>query len=440
MNDSDVIAALATPSGKSALAIIRVSGKDSHRIIQKSIKEADKFEAASFNKIYRYNFIERESNRIIDDITAIKYKESKSYTGEEMVEIISHGNKIVVIEILDQIKKNGGRIAGRGEFTRRAFINGKMDIISAEYIQQKIDSSNEIQQKICRNLLEKNYEKILKIWEEEIKQIIVTIETEIEFNEEVEIEDDYIDNIKKIIEKIDKEKKTWETIRSYNKKLKITIAGPVNAGKSSLFNKLLGFNRSIVTDIPGTTRDTISETILIENNEIEIIDSAGIRETDDVIEVEGINRSKKEIDDANLVLWINSVDQEKILPPDYIEEKTIRINNKIDLMNDSREINAEEINVSIENEININSLFEEIKKRISKLKDIEIPLVIANERHFQISENIIESLKQTISFWNEKEKAAYYLYKTLDAFEEITGKRGKEEIYNVIFDKFCIGK
>lgn len=440
MNDSDVIAALATPSGKSALAIIRVSGKYSHSIIQKSIREADKFQSASFNKIYRYNFIENESNRIIDDITAIKYKESKSYTGEEMVEIISHGNKMVIIEILDEIKKNGGRIAGRGEFTRRAFINGKMDVINAEYIQQKIDSSNEIQKKICRNLLEKNYEKLLKKWEEDIKKILINIETEIEFSEEITIENDSKEIIKKIIDKIEKEKKIWECIRFYNKKLKIVIAGPTNAGKSSLFNKLLGFNRAIVTEIPGTTRDTISETIIIENNEIEIIDSAGIRNTEDTIEIEGINRSIKEIEDANIVLWINSVDQEKIKPPKKFEAKTISVNNKIDIQNSLYEKRTEEISVSIEKEIDTDLILKEIKNRINKLKNVEIPEIIANERHFQITNKMIENFQQVISFWKEKEKAAYFLYKNLDEIEEIIGKRGKEDIYNEIFQNFCIGK
>lgn len=440
MNDSDVIAALASPSGKSALAVIRVSGKDSHSIVQKSIREADKFQSASFNKIYRYNFIEKEKNIVIDDITAIKYKESKSYTGEEMVEIISHGNKLVIIEILEEIKKNGGRIAGRGEFTRRAFINGKMNIINAEYIQQKIDSSNEIQRKICKNLLEKKYEEILKKWEEDIKKIVINIETEIEFSEEITIANNCDQTLKKIIEKIEKEKKIWECIRLYNKKIKIVIAGPTNAGKSSLFNKLLGFNRAIVTEIPGTTRDTISETIIIENNEIEIIDSAGIRNTEDIIEVEGINRSKKEIEDSNLVLWINSVDQEKIRPPKEIEVKSIKINNKVDLKNSVYQLCPDEINISIEKEIDTDLLFEEIKKRLNKIQDIEIPEIIANERHFQITERIIENLNQVISFWNEKEKAAYFLYKALGEIEEINGKKEKEEIYNEIFEKFCIGK
>jgi tRNA modification GTPase len=438
VNDTDVIAALATPNGKSALAIIRVSGKESHNIVVKSIKEADKFVTASFNKIYRYHFIEKNQLKIIDDITAIKYLGPKSYTGENMVEIITHGNKLLINEIFNELKKNGARIAGKGEYTRRAFLNRKLDLINAENILEKINYTNELQKRICNNIQEKKYEQHISKWQDEIKGILVTIETEIEFNEYVKINNNdkaIIETIKKTIKK---EKEVWEKVRVYNKEIKIVIAGPSNVGKSSLFNKIIGYNRAIVTEIPGTTRDTISETIIIDNNEIELIDSAGIRETIDIIENVGINRSKKEIKEATIVLWVNSIDQKRIDPPDEIKEKSILIINKIDLNPISEDTN--EIKISIEKEINIDSILEEIKKRINKIQNIEIPEIIANERQFQIIEKVIEYLSEAIEVWNEKEQATYFLYKTLDELEEIIGKRGKEDIYNEIFSKFCIGK
>jgi tRNA modification GTPase len=440
VNDLDVIAALATPVGKSALAIIRVSGKESHKIVSKCIKEADKFLSASFNYIYRYNFVDNKRNEIIDDITAIKYGNSKSYTGEDMVEIFSHGNKIIINEILNELTKNGARLAGKGEFTRRAFLNGKIDLIKAESIHQIIDSSNEIQKRICNNVKENKYEEIINSWKQDIQTLLVEIETEIEFSEDVAVEHKNYEMVDNIINKILKEKSLWDSIRVLNKSQKIVIAGPANAGKSSLFNTLVGYNRAIVTDIPGTTRDTISETIIIENNEIELIDSAGIRDTENKIEIEGITRTIQEIEDASIVLWINSVDQNRIEPDERLREKVIKINNKIDINNGKNDTENDEINISIEMGINIDKVYEAIKERIITINHAEIPSLIANERHYQITETMLNYLKDVIEYWNEKEKASYFLYKVLEEFEELLGKRDREEIYNSIFDKFCIGK
>jgi tRNA modification GTPase len=438
VNDLDVIAALATPVGKSALAIIRVSGKESHKIVGKSIKEADKFISASFNSIQRYNFI--KNKMFIDDITAIKYRNPKSYTGEDMVEIFSHGNKIIIHEILCELKNNGARLAGKGEFTRRAFLNGKMDLIKAESIHQTIDSSNVIQKRICNNIVEKKYETIINSWRKDIQKVLVEIETEIEFSEDISIEAESSEIIELIIKKIEYEKKIWENIRVFNKPQKIIIAGPANAGKSSLFNMIVGYNRAIVTEIPGTTRDTISETIIIDNNEIELIDSAGIRETNDKIEIEGINRTLKEIEDATIVLWINSIDQERVEPDERVAEKIIKVNNKIDINIEKCSQYIDEINISIEKSINIDKVYEAIKEKIKKINQVEIPSMIANERHYQITETILNHLKDVLEYWKEKEKASYFLYKVLEEFEELLGKRDREEIYNSIFEKFCIGK
>jgi tRNA modification GTPase len=439
VNDCDVIAALATPIGKSALAIIRVSGTEAHDIIKRSIKEADKFKSASSNKIQRYNFINETSQSLIDDITAIKYYAPISYTGENMVEIVSHGSKMVINEILNEIIKNGGRIAGKGEFTRRAFLNNKMDLIKAEYILQKINSTNGIQQKICANIIEKKQEKIIDSWREEIKKLLVEVETEIEFNEDVKCNSsDFLiaERLRMIIEK---ELNLWNKIKRYNKDLKMVICGPANVGKSSLFNKIIGYNRAIVTDIPGTTRDTISENIIIDNNEIEIIDSAGLRETENSIEKEGIERTKKEIEEASIVLWVNSVDQERVEPEDDIQDKVIRILNKIDLKEEDI-IENDHICISLEENKNIEKIVEKIREKIKNIIDTEIPSLIANERHVQKAERIKEYLSEVIIYWNEKEKAAYYMYKILEEIEELIGKRDREEVYDMIFSKFCIGK
>jgi tRNA modification GTPase len=440
VNDSDVIAALATPVGKSALAIIRVSGIDSHSVIQRSIKEADKFKSASSNKIQRYNFINEAYQSLIDDITAIKYYAPKSYTGENMVEIVSHGSKIVINEILNEIIRNGGRIAGKGEFTRRAFLNNKMDLIKAEYILQKINSTNGIQQRICANIVEKKQEKTINSWREEIKKLLVEVETEIEFNEDVKYDSSDFLIAERLRAVIEKELNIWNKIKRYNKDLKMVICGPANVGKSSLFNTLLGYNRAIVTDTPGTTRDTISESIIIDNNEIEIIDSAGLRETENSIEKEGIERTKKEIEEASIVLWVNSVDQDRVVPQNDIHDKVITILNKIDLKKEDDTIENDQICISLEENTNIEKIVEKIREKIKNINDTEIPSLIANERHVQIAERIKDYLSEVITYWNEKEKAAYYMYKILEEIEELIGKRDREEVYNEIFSKFCIGK
>lgn len=443
MIESSTIIALASPGGIGALSIIRISGTECHNIVEECILEKSKFRENKNNKIARYTFINPIENKFIDDITAIKYSQPYSFTGENMVEIICHGSKIIINAILTILEINGCNIAEKGEFTRRAFLNGKMDLIKAENIKNLIECKSELQFKINEKINNKKHEEVIKKWIKVIKELLVFIETNIEFSEDVKenIDEDksYLEKISNIKKQIERELKIWKKIEKYQTGLKIVIAGPTNAGKSSLFNKILGLNRSIVTNIPGTTRDTISENIIMGNNEIRIVDTAGIRKTKSEIEKNGISRTEKEIKEAHIVIWIIGIDQLKRKPPKNIVNKTICVINKIDL-DPKKDIKGKDIKISLKNNKNVELLINKISKKISETSIENVPDIISNKRHVKIAENVKDNIKNVIEEWEEKEKVAYYLYKTLEEFEDFFGRRDKEEIYNTIFDSFCIGK
>jgi len=444
------ITAIATADGLGALAIIRISGPEAYNIFEKCIKEKSRFFNSNEKCINIYTVI--NDDILIDEVTAIKYKAPKSFTGEDMIEIICHGGRISKKEIIKVLSKYGAKIAQRGEFTKRAFENGKIDILKAESIRGIIESTSLIEN---RNALSTYYGKNLSEIEH-IKtktiEILVDIESEIEFAEEDDIKSlqDSSNKIKELKSLIENDIEKHKKIKEVGKGIKVIIAGPPNAGKSSLYNRLLGYERSIINEEAGTTRDIITEKIEINKKDITIIDSAGIRITENIIEKEGIKKSESEIKSASLIIWITAANEketeEEVKKIEYLKNKrTIFIINKNDTKCEIKEnyfINQKinYIKISL-NEDKINTIENEIIKNINEINNsIKINDFIINERHEEIIDCVYNRICKGIENWGNKEIAAFYLNEAIKEIENMTGKISSEEVINSIFDKFCIGK
>lgn len=454
MERDRTIAAVSTPGGTGALGIIRITGEKTFELLSKCIKNREKFFKEEKRKISLNFIVDQKSGEFIDEVTIIKYGNPFSFTGENMVEIICHGGNKNIKRIMRELINAGVENAERGEFSKRAFINGKIDLMKAEAINEMIVSENEIQRKIALKFYQGRYRQEIEKIYKEVYEVLTELEAIIEFSEEDDVKRINIEKEKiiKIWNKLEKEIKKREEIEEVETGIKIVIAGPANAGKSTLFNKILGYERSITYDEPGTTRDIINEKIIFKGNEVTITDSAGIRETKNKIEEIGIKKSEEEIKKAKILIWISGLDQE-------LEEKEKSIinekenSNTIVLLNKS-DISANEEKEKYYKERKINYLkvclfnYEDIERVIKKIEEkveekeeeIEIPDFVINNRHLEIAKKMKKEIECSIEEWGRYEIAAYYLHRTLDYLEEFNGKRDREEIYNNIFNKFCIGK
>jgi tRNA modification GTPase len=450
MAQKKTITAIATPPGIGALAVIRISGDKAFNVFEKIIEEKQKFQKAIERFAHRYKICEK-NGKLIDEVIAIKYKKTKTYTGENLIEIISHGGYFTVKKIYEEIIKNGARVAEKGEFTKRAFINGKIDLMKAEAIDSLIKSKNEIEHNIAINSYNGKNKKSLKTIEEIIKEELSYIEAEIEF-EENENEKRTNDKIKKIINEIEEEINRLDKIETNKKGIEITIIGPTNAGKSSLFNFLLGYKRSIVNEQEGTTRDKISEGIEINGKEAVINDTAGMRKTNNEIEKQGQEITEEAIEKAQIIIWVTDIskeinEEEKENFQKTKKYKPIIILNKNDLIkNEEKEkyyYNQKMgiISISIKKKINTKKTIEILESKINTLyKDVKIPFIFLNKRQKETALQININLKYAVKNWEQKEIASYYLNKSLNEIEKIYGNIDKNEIINKIFDNFCIGK
>lgn len=377
MAELQTIVATATPQGKSALAVLRVSGSDAFKIFVRCIKEKRLFQKTPPRYVQLYIAKDPTGQRTIDQITAIKYSSPRSFTGEDMVEIICHGSKIIVKEINYAIINAGARPAIGGEFTRRALLNGKINLMKAEAIRGLIESDNEAELLCAQKLYSGSANKFLENWKDKIIEQLSKIEAQIEFEETDNISSFALEGKKKIeyfLLQIKQDLKKREKIRAIKNGLKVVIAGPVNSGKSTLFNKLVGYKRAIVHSEPGTTRDTISERLIIKNNEIQLIDSAGIRKAKNEIEQEGIARSRTAIKKSNVLIWMTAADEN--FGEDEIQElvsnrgkNLICVINKIDKNSGKEKViklnkkAIDTIRISLKENKNIDQLVSKIEKK-----------------------------------------------------------------------------
>ncbi len=451
-----VIVAISTAPGNSGIGIVRMSGKECFEILDKIFMPKTKNKTGEIKGYtIKYGYVHDLNNKeIIDEVLVSYFKEPKSYTTENMCEINCHGGTVVLKKILEQCIKAGARMAEAGEFTKLAFLNGRIDLSQAESIIDLINSKTEKEAKASIKGLEGELSIKINQVREKILDLMADIEVNIDYPEYDVPEISYskektvLENIKGELEKLEK---SFETGRILKEGIKTAIIGRPNVGKSSLLNLMLKEERAIVSDIEGTTRDTIEEMIQIEGIPLKIIDTAGIRDTADEIESIGVDKAKKIANEADLIIAIFDASKEISKEDKYILEiiknkKSIIVLNKIDL---GKKIKLPiKINNIVEISIKTKQGIDELYKNIIELFNIgeiesDQSIIITNIRHKNKITNSIEALKKAISGIEEKlpvDIISINIIQCLNELGEITGDNVSEDIINKIFSKFCLGK
>ena len=452
------IAAISTAPGNAGIGIIRLSGDDCFKILQKIFKPKNKGEIKGYTIKYG-NIVKSENDEIIDEVLVSYFVAPKSYTKENMCEINSHGGIVVENQILEECLKNGAVLAEPGEFTKRAFMNGRIDLSQAEAVIDIINSKTEKEMMVAQRHLEGSLSKKIKDIQGEILNLMADIEVSIDYPE-YDIEETtnkkINDTLNSVEEKLLKLKNSFENGKILKEGIKTAIIGKPNVGKSSLLNLILGENRAIVSDIEGTTRDTIEEYINIKGIPLKIVDTAGIRKTNDEVEKIGVKRSINNISDAELIIALfddsrafDDQDQ-KIL--DLIEgKKTIILINKIDLgknlIKENEKLKKFKNNIiefSTINETGLDKLYNQIEElfKLNEL-DCENTEIITNNRHKQQILYALEDVakgRESLETHMPVDITAICLKDILERLAEITGENVSEDIINEIFKKFCLGK
>ncbi|MDO5089304.1 MAG: tRNA uridine-5-carboxymethylaminomethyl(34) synthesis GTPase MnmE [Leptotrichiaceae bacterium] len=452
----DTIAAISTPKGEGGIGIIRISGDKSFKILSRIFNTKNPNKDLGFYK-FNYGFI-HDNGKIIDEVMTVRMKSPKTYTCEDVVEINCHGGYLITEKILELVLKNGARHAEKGEFTKRAFMNGRIDLSQAEAVMDLIQGKTEKSISLSMEQLRGDLKEKIKDFKKALLDVTAHVNVVLDYPEEG-IEDPLPQNLRTNLEKVYEEADAL--IESYNKGKKIkegiktVIAGKPNVGKSTLLNSLLKEERAIVTHIPGTTRDVIEEIVNIKGIPLVLVDTAGIRKTEDIVENIGVKKSKQFIEMADLVLLVldasKEIEKEDIEVMEKIKEynkKMIILLNKTDL---ERKINLKDCN--FENIVEISAKdnigMEEMEKKIYSYiveEDIENTsekLIITNIRHKTALEKTKESIKnifETIDTGMPMDLISVDLREALDSLSEITGEISSEDVLDHVFGNFCVGK
>lgn len=457
----ETIAAISTATGSGGIGIIRMSGEKCFEILKKIFvtpQELDWNNIKGYTIKYGY-IVNAETKEKIDEVLVSFFKNPKSYTRENMCEINSHGGIVVERKILEQCLKNGAELAEPGEFTKRAFLNGRIDLSQAESVIELINAKSDREAHESLNQLQGDLSRKINSIKSKILDIMADIEASIDYPEydiEELTEEKTIRVLNEVREDLIKLEESFHTGKLIREGIKTAIIGQPNAGKSSLLNAILKEDRAIVSEYAGTTRDTIEEFITIKDIPLKIIDTAGIRDTDNVIEKIGVEKALKIAEDADLVIAIidnsKELDNEDIKILDIIKNKNaIIVLNKID-KEDKKAENREEIlkinkpvvKISAVTKEGIEDLYNEIIKmfNINKIEATN-ETVITNVRHKNQIDKAVKSIKEAINVAKERQTEdilAIYIKQTLEDLGEITGDNVSEDIINEIFSKFCLGK
>ena len=461
MKITETVAAISTAYGNSGIGVIRVSGDESISIADQIFKsnKSDKpnYLASCKSHTAHYGTIVFDGEEI-DEVLVLIMKGPHSFTGEDTVEINCHGGMLVLKKVLETVIKAGARVAEPGEFTKRAFLNGKMDLAQAEAVMDLINSKNDLAHKSSIGQLNGRVSDAIKKLREDIIYHIAFIESALDDPEHISL-DGYPDRIKVMLDenitKIDKLCSSFENGRIIKEGIKTVILGKPNAGKSSLLNLMLGEDRAIVTDIEGTTRDTLEENINLSGISLNIVDTAGIRESDDKVEQIGVSKSKEMAEDADLIIFV--VDGGKPLDDndkqiiDIIKGKqSIVLLNKIDkdLVIDKEEIKKEygldTILFSAKTGDGMDELEEEIKNMFY-LGQINMndEVYITNARHKEALDQARVSLANVVKTVEDGMPEDFYSIDLMNAYEQlglIIGESVEDDLAEEIFSKFCMGK
>lgn len=447
-NNEDTIAAIITPAGVGAVSIIRVSGNHAIQSVDKIFIGKKKLSESSSHTIHYGKLLSSESS-VVDDVLVSIFLSPNSYTGEDVVEISYHGSPVISQKIMTLLFENEVRSAEPGEFTKRAFLNNKIDLAQAEAVASIINSRTSASLRGARNQLDGILSNAVNNLRSKIINSVSLVELELDFAEEdVEFIErgKLLEMISEIHHEIEKLLSTYSFGKILNDGFNVALVGEPNVGKSALLNYILKENRAIVSEIPGTTRDIIREEVSIDGILFRFFDTAGIRSASDEIETEGVSRTRKIIAEADLIIFIEDAiaksSEDINLEINKIEpQKLLRITNKVDLLN-SKTING--IFVSAKTGEGMKELLEILKQRVNHGESYtEKSAVISNQRHFIALQNCSVQLKlaeESIKNNLSGEFVSVDLRKAADSLGEIIGIVTTDDILNNIFSKFCIGK
>ncbi len=442
------IAAIATAPGEGAIAVVRVSGKESISIVQK-IYSGNL--SLYLSHTLHLGYILDRNRDIIDQVMVAIMRAPRSYTGEDSVEIQCHGSYLIAQKILSALIENGAQTASPGEFTFRAYMNGKMDLAQAESVQQLIRAKSSLAIRSALDQLEGNLSKKVNQLQEELVSILARMEASINFPEE-EIEtgsyQEVAEALKQLLQPMEQLEKSFEKGRKIDSGLTLCIIGAPNVGKSSLLNSMVGKEQAIVTEIAGTTRDLIEAALPMNGYYFKLIDTAGIRPTEDIIEQEGIRRAHKAASEADLILFIldattgfQAIDQQLLSATD--PNKLILVWNKVDLPSPHL-IPEEAIPISAKQELGLERLWDSIEKKLSLLNySSKEELILTHLRHQEAVKKASLELQEAVINLNHglpPEHIALHLRNGLEALSTIIRIDLPEKLLSTIFSQFCIGK
>ncbi len=456
---STTIAAIATALSNSGISIIRISGKDSLNIINKIFKSNTNLEP---NRIIYGKIL--DNNEILDNVLVSYFKAPHSFTGEDVCEINCHGGNQITKDILQLVLESGATLAEPGEFSKRAFLNGKMDLSQAEAVINLINAKTRTESRIAAKNIEGDLSKKIRELREELVELMAHIEVSVDYPEydyeEVEPES-IVGLLDKKISEIGHIVDTYDHGKYIKNGVNVAILGKPNVGKSSLLNRLANYEKAIVTNIPGTTRDIVEETINLGNIVLNISDTAGIRDTDDIIEKIGVEKSLKILEEMDLVLYLingqDGVSKEDFEILSKIQNKGLKcitVINKMDVTEKSildtitLELVDNGINkpicISVEENVGIDELKNEIINLFNSTDlDYTHELIITNERHRDLLKKAINYLNDAKSEINNGQPidiVSIYVKKSTKTLGEIIGADVTQDIIAKIFEKFCLGK
>ena len=452
----DTIVAISTAPGLGGIGIIRLSGETAFDILLKifksnKIKNKEDIKANTIN----YGHI-IEDGEIIDEVLVSFFKAPHSYTTEDVVEINTHGGNIVCHKILNLAIKNGASLADSGEFTKRAFLNGRIDLTKVESIASILGAKSEEELKVSNKLLKGKLLDKINLMKKNILEVLMHIEVNIDYPE-YDTEEKTMDEVKVMLTEVKKElsdlSETFDVGNKIREGFSVSIIGRPNAGKSSLLNYILDKERAIVTDIEGTTRDSIEEIINIKGMPVKIIDTAGIRETDEKIEQIGIERALEYAKSSDVIIAIFDSNKELTKDDNNIldlckDKDSIIVLNKMDLetkinIEEIKNIGKEIIKVSALKKEGLNEIVNSISLRLDKLKETKSnDIIIIHERQKKVIEEALKSTEEALKSSEilPVDMLSEYIQNILEKLNELTGEDIKEEILNEIFSNFCLGK
>lgn len=428
------IYALATPYAPSAIAVVRTSGDNAIEMISRAFSGAKRLLAAQ-NATLVHGRLRDASGSDVDEVVLAVYRKGHGYTGEEAVEINAHGSLRGLDRIFRLLEELGFRKAKKGEFTYRAFMHGRLDLTQAEAVEELISAKSESVQAAALDRLEGSLKKKLQDIRRRLLMMSASLEVQLDYAED-EILEDWVmptAELDAIISELSRIRATYDASALWREGAKVVLAGETNAGKSSLFNLLTKEERAIVSPVRGTTRDYLEADTMIHGIPVRLYDTAGLRESDDEIEMEGIRRSERLIREADLVLYL-------VAPGDSEEVSwdtpTITVRTKSDL---SR---GEGLSVSVKSGEGLDELLDEIKRRLTEGRgDFSSSVIIDSERQKDALDRLLSQLEFLVSHGDESyDIIALFFQSALSVLGEITGEVTSEELLDTLFSNFCLGK